>query len=680
MKNRIDLPSRIASGSAHLPASRTVIFASAILIACQFTVSFALAANLIVNSNQIVTNTIAGVVTPATLSPIAIGMNTSVYYNNIDKSYMSPALDNAGATIVRYPGGNYSDFYHFTVNHIPSGGYAADSSNFGSFAKSILNGPSGLAKQAMVTVDYGESLNKTMGGQVQEAAAWVAYANATVDGSNATMQLGTDGEGYNWGTVRYWAALRAASPNDANWATDGSVGVVLGPSDTPTAPPGASFPIGSFLRIQRAAPLGVQQWEIGNELNGNGYFGPNLNWQNDKHSLATGAVRQNDPNLSPTFYGQHVIGFAQAMKAVDPTIKIGATMNNASNYDPFVLQASIPDPNNPQQNLYAANFIDFGIVHYYPFYGGSTDSAALSFLTARVTDVPNTINNERTNFLKQYPNVDASHIPIYITEFGNLFNGNTNPLPTVDEGLQTVIDYAGFLQSGVTSAEMWEMVTKSFLDDQPTLTPNPHGSYYSMQALHDFIRPGDTFISSSSSQTSTGIIYAAKRPDGTIALMLINPNTAAQNMPVTINGDALKDGGIQYATSLTANPVQSSVTGLGNHFTASIPGRSMAVFLLTPRLSGDFNDDGIVDAADYTVWRDTLGQTGQDLAADFTGPSGTPDGVVDSLDYQVWVDHFGETSAGSAAGSAGAVPEPSSIAMLAIGCLMLVGGRGIRRR
>ena len=219
---------------------------------------------------------------------------------------------------------------------------------------------------------------------------------------------------------------------------------------------------------------------------------------------------------------------------------------------------------------------------------------------------------------------------------------------------------------------MWEMATKSFLDDTASLSPSTRGSYYSMQALHDFIRPGDTFISSSTSQTSTGIIYAAKRPDGTIALMLVNPNTVAQNMPVTINGDALKDSGIQYLTSLTANPVQSAVTGLGNHFTVSLAGRSMAVLLLTPRLSGDFNDDGIVDAADYTVWRDTLGQTGQDLAADFTGPSGTPDGVVDSLDYQVWLDHFGETSAGSAAGSAGAVPEPSSIAILAIGCLMLI--------
>ena len=540
-------------------------------------------------------------------------------------------LDTGGVAIVRYPGGNYSDIYHWT-NNVATGGYSASTSNFGTFAKSILNGPSGLAKQAMITVDYGESLNGTMGGQTQEAAAWVAYCNAAVDGTNATMPLGTDGEGNNWGSVRFWAALRTANPSDSTWATDGSVGVVLGPSDIPSMTPG------SFLKLNRAAPLGVQNWEIGNELNGNGYFGPNLNWQNDKHSLAVGAARQNDPNLSPTFYGQQLIGFAKAMKAVDPTIKIGGVLNNASNYDPFVLQASVVDPNT-QQTQYAADFMDFGIVHYYPNYGGSTDSAATTFISNAVSNIPSTINSERSNFLKAYPNVNASHIPIYITEFGNL--GNT--LPGVAEGMQTVIDYAGFLQSGVTSVEMWEMVGKSYLNDTASLSPASRGSYYSMQILHDFIRPGDTLVSSSSTQNTTGIVYAAKRPDGTIAIMLLNPNTTAQNIPVVINGDLYKDSGTQYFTSLTANPTQTTITGLGNHFTASVAGRSIAVMILSPRLPGDFNDDGIVDAADYTVWRDTQGLTGQNLAADFTGAGGTPDGVVDNLDYQFWVDHFGAT-------------------------------------
>jgi hypothetical protein len=47
-------------------------------------------------------------------------------------------------------------------------------------------------------------------------------------------------------------------------------------------------------------------------------------------------------------------------------------------------------------------------------------------------------------------------------------------------------------------------------------------------------------------------------------------------------------------------------------------------------MAGDFNRDGHVDAADYTIWRDTKGST-TDLRADANG-----DGVIDSADYDVW--------------------------------------------
>ena len=565
------------------------------------------------------TNTIAGVATPATLGNIAIGMNTSVYYNNIDKSYMSPALDNAGVSIVRYPGGNFSDIYHWT-NNVATGGYSATSSNFGSFAKSILNGPSGLAKQAMVTVNYGASLNDTMGGQPQEAAAWVAYANGTIDGANATMQLGTDGEGHNWGTVRYWAALRAANPANANWATDGSTGVVLGASDMP------NITAGTFSEAQSRRALGRS--ELGNRQRTE-----RQRLLRHRAELAARPAFHRHWSLSPgtTKPVAHILRSTVDQLRESDESRRSHDQNRRRPEQRRELRPARAASLGCRPR-YSANSVcgQFHGLRHCPLLSKLRRQqryAGAEFSCRAPGDIPSAINGERSNYLKNYPatGVDASHIPIYITEFGNL--GNT--LPTVDEGLQTVIDYAAFLQSGVTSVEMWEMATKSFLDDTASLSPSTRGSYYSMQALHDFIRPGDTFISSSTSQTSTGIVYAAKRPDGTIALMLVNPNTVAQNMPVTINGNALKDGGIQYLTSLTANPVQSAVTGLGNHFTASLAGRSMAVLLLTPRLSGDFNDDGIVDAADYTVWRDTLGQTGQDLAADFTGPSGTPDGVVD---------------------------------------------------
>jgi len=72
-------------------------------------------------------------------------------------------------------------------------------------------------------------------------------------------------------------------------------------------------------------------------------------------------------------------------------------------------------------------------------------------------------------------------------------------------------------------------------------------------------------------------------------------------------------------------------------------------------LWGDFNDDGRVDSADYTVWRNNLG------AADDSKILDRGDGVagIDSGDYEIWKTHFGG-SLGQGGLAAGEVPEPSS--------------------
>jgi hypothetical protein len=62
-------------------------------------------------------------------------------------------------------------------------------------------------------------------------------------------------------------------------------------------------------------------------------------------------------------------------------------------------------------------------------------------------------------------------------------------------------------------------------------------------------------------------------------------------------------------------------------------------------LAGDYNFNGVVDAADYTIWRGTLGAT-NDLRADGDG-----NGVIDSGDFDFWRAHFGGVLAGSGAGS-----------------------------
>ncbi len=55
-----------------------------------------------------------------------------------------------------------------------------------------------------------------------------------------------------------------------------------------------------------------------------------------------------------------------------------------------------------------------------------------------------------------------------------------------------------------------------------------------------------------------------------------------------------------------------------------------------PVANADFNLDGTVDAADYTVWRDSLGASSTNPSGDANG-----DGTVDVADYVEWRSQFG---------------------------------------
>jgi hypothetical protein len=105
---------------------------------------------------------------------------------------------------------------------------------------------------------------------------------------------------------------------------------------------------------------------------------------------------------------------------------------------------------------------------------------------------------------------------------------------------------------------------------------------------------------------------------------------------------------------------QAGVDGVPVHdqrgapFTRVFGGRiDMGAFESQPVdvLLGDYNGDGYLDSADYTVWRDALGQT----VLPGSGADGDGNGVIDTWDLRVWQNNFGTslnalpTSTGSAA-------------------------------
>jgi trimeric autotransporter adhesin len=93
-------------------------------------------------------------------------------------------------------------------------------------------------------------------------------------------------------------------------------------------------------------------------------------------------------------------------------------------------------------------------------------------------------------------------------------------------------------------------------------------------------------------------------------------------------------------------------------------------YVTSTALLGDYNGNGVVDAADYTKWRDTLGQN----VAMGSGADGDNSGKIDAGDYTVWKNNFGEhNGSGSLSAESQAVPEPTSAMLLLaiVACLRL---------
>lgn len=178
------------------------------------------------------------------------------------------------------------------------------------------------------------------------------------------------------------------------------------------------------------------------------------------------------------------------------------------------------------------------------------------------------------------------------------------------------------------------------------------------------------------------------RPAGTAS---IGPNitslTSVQNVPWG-NDDSFSATGVTVVSgtfAAGATPAFSDsgllagslLTSIG---TISTPGdRTLDVditTLVTTNLefgvaTGDYNADGRVDAADYTVWRDTLNESVTAL----TGADGNGDGLINPQDLNVWATNYGASNAAVAT----TLPEPVSAFLAAIG-LVLSGGRGINCR
>jgi hypothetical protein len=498
----------------------------------------------------------------ATISSDLMGVHTAVYDDDLVRPSTATLLKAAGVTSLRYPGGSYADLYHWethTGTTTPAQGagsnviYVAPEANMGRFVSVLKE----VGANAFITVNYGMNSRATGPGSPKEAAAWVAYANGTPTDNTV---IGSDNSvpSVDFKTVGYWAGLRASAP----LATDDGK---------------------NFLRINHPAPVGIKLWEVGNELYGNGFYG-GTGWEADFHVLYDGTTRTDHTALSPATYGSGVVAFATAMKAVDPTIKVGG-----------VLSWGDQDPSFNVPVLKAAcAAMDFAAIHYYP---GNTIA---SLYTHPKNDIPGMFSWLHEIMAANCPAGANAKMPIAVTEWGpqTLYGGavigdtwhpkSGTPRDTQVGGIFAAEAYANFMEEGALAVHWAQLHDNQYL--LPTPMPDTPGFGYQGQLIAHYLGAGgDQALPEPSSSSPSVLAHATRRPDGSIGVMLTNIDTtatAAVTLAVT-SSRPLACSGTRYAYTPVAgnnsgpvsagDPISSTSTATGSTVQVSVPAQAVVV-------------------------------------------------------------------------------------------------------
>jgi cyclophilin family peptidyl-prolyl cis-trans isomerase len=181
-------------------------------------------------------------------------------------------------------------------------------------------------------------------------------------------------------------------------------------------------------------------------------------------------------------------------------------------------------------------------------------------------------------------------------------------------------------------------------------------------------------------------------PTGTLEIQIAGTTVGTQYDQVNVAGLAFLGGALDVSLVAGYAPkhgdlfhVVTAAGGLvGNFAAGDLPLLSGGLVWSVNRTENslslsvaraDFNRNGVVDAADFIIWRKTLNQTGTGLAADGNG-----DGKVDDTDYQIWRANFGNiagTPPASGNIAPSTVPEPATAGVLIVaGTLLFLWNRG----
>jgi hypothetical protein len=347
---------------------------------------------------------------------------------------------------------------------------------------------------------------------------------------------GSTSDVYHWQTNTTEVGQSYANPNNT---FDAFMGLTqkVGASPMITVNYGSGTPAEAAGWVQYAnitKHYGVKYWEIGNELYGNGTYG--ANWEYDLHA-----------QKSATAYANNALQFIQAMKAVDPTIKIGVVLTVPGDWpDNIIAPGDMGDWNHTVLSILGTN-VDFADQHWYADYVTPGNESDPILLRNAAQAIPEKVAATRAE-LVQYAGKKGASMPIMITETNSVpYNPGKQTVSLVN-ALFLATDYMNWLENGITNVDWWathnSIVTygnnsaslygttqygdygvlssggsSNGLSEPPADTPFP--TYYGLQLVHDLIGNGGVALANTSDQSLVEA-HVVRHFDGSLAVMLIN--------------------------------------------------------------------------------------------------------------------------------------------------------------
>ncbi len=282
-----------------------------------------------------------------------------------------------------------------------------------------------------------------------------------------------------------------------------------------------------WVKFARKHGYAVSHWEIGNELDGDWEIG---------HYLPDGS------RMTGELYAQRFLKFAEAMKAVDPGIKVGGPVSSS---EALILGEDLV--------RIAGDQMDFFSFHSYPVKNNVESFNEALDATKGVVD---TVAQIRGWFQKYHPD-RADQIEIGLTEWNQNVAEDQNTVE-MGNGIWCAAYLGRMMEAGVDFANQWDLfsVTEDgahgvFLKNREMAPTSAYWALYLWKYhMHDQ-------LVKTSVPADSGLTVFTTRSQNRLSVMLINADVRQDRRVVTeINGIRVKEARrVEYsAASYTWNP------------------------------------------------------------------------------------------------------------------------------